>query len=629
MKDEIEDVVNELDRRPNIKPGKYLKQGREFLCNCPFHDDREPSFSINTESGAWQCFGCKEKGNLAELRFKLMLDGRPPNIRREGAEPKRPEVKPPAPVKLPYDFLAQISTPVLDEETKKYLLSRHIDPDRVKGHVWSLAQTGNPAYYRLGHRLIISEIRDGQVVSLKYRSIRPDTSRKVLNHPGLSPSLIGLDDVEGLGTAIIVEGEIDYLVGLSAGINGLLSLPGVTYKITDEEKDSLPGQVILLLDNDAEGAANAPRLARELSAQGRHVIIASYPTGIKDLAELAVSVKGDSDALIRQVDKALASGAVFMPFQTSANIASGILGKMDRTLKEVESGGTSTPAVFSIGVHEFDALMNGGFRRGLYGISGRPGSCKTSLTLSMCRNIAATGRTVIFFSLEMTAEDLVSIQLSWGTGISKIKLLDMTVDRQEYERICSHVAAHHGLYDNLIVIDTVRSIAEMRRMTTDIMNAVGEPVFVAVDYLQMIRSESTSPRSQDIRINVKEAACALKDLANELEIPVFVISSVARENYKKPGAGSDPLSQWKESGDIEYSLYCGFNLDELPPQKAGSYNLQTVRVNGESVPVEKLVVLQLVKNRWGSVRDSVGNYMKLTIRLNLLDGSIKIASMGF
>src|SRR6185503_6217745 len=45
-------------------------QGTEYHACCPFHDDNDPSFSLNSLTGAWKCFGCVEKGNLHQLYIK-------------------------------------------------------------------------------------------------------------------------------------------------------------------------------------------------------------------------------------------------------------------------------------------------------------------------------------------------------------------------------------------------------------------------------------------------------------------------------------------------------------------------------------------------------------------------------
>lgn len=42
---------------------------------CPFHDDHNPSFSCNIETGLWKCFGCGESGNFAAFMRKVGYEG--------------------------------------------------------------------------------------------------------------------------------------------------------------------------------------------------------------------------------------------------------------------------------------------------------------------------------------------------------------------------------------------------------------------------------------------------------------------------------------------------------------------------------------------------------------------------
>jgi hypothetical protein len=38
---------------------------------CPFHEDREPSFSVDLTSGRWRCFGCGAHGDLVDFHMKM------------------------------------------------------------------------------------------------------------------------------------------------------------------------------------------------------------------------------------------------------------------------------------------------------------------------------------------------------------------------------------------------------------------------------------------------------------------------------------------------------------------------------------------------------------------------------
>jgi DNA primase len=58
----IKNLLDDLDVKKVQNTNKFQLVG----C-CPFHDERNPSFSINTESGLWRCFGCGLVGNLYQF----------------------------------------------------------------------------------------------------------------------------------------------------------------------------------------------------------------------------------------------------------------------------------------------------------------------------------------------------------------------------------------------------------------------------------------------------------------------------------------------------------------------------------------------------------------------------------
>ena len=51
----IEDIVKEYIA---IK-----KSGRNYVCCCPFHNERTPSFFIFPDKNCFRCFGCGESGD--------------------------------------------------------------------------------------------------------------------------------------------------------------------------------------------------------------------------------------------------------------------------------------------------------------------------------------------------------------------------------------------------------------------------------------------------------------------------------------------------------------------------------------------------------------------------------------
>ena len=43
-----------------------LQSGKEYLCLCPFHQERTPSFTLNPDKGTYRCFGCGKRGEITQ-----------------------------------------------------------------------------------------------------------------------------------------------------------------------------------------------------------------------------------------------------------------------------------------------------------------------------------------------------------------------------------------------------------------------------------------------------------------------------------------------------------------------------------------------------------------------------------
>lgn len=51
------------------------KKGSDYVCLCPFHDEKTPSFSISPSKNMYKCFGCGKSGNgLTFLIEKQNMD---------------------------------------------------------------------------------------------------------------------------------------------------------------------------------------------------------------------------------------------------------------------------------------------------------------------------------------------------------------------------------------------------------------------------------------------------------------------------------------------------------------------------------------------------------------------------
>lgn len=217
------------------------------------------------------------------------------------------------------------------------------------------------------------------------------------------------------------------------------------------------------------------------------------------------------------------------------------------------------PVGVSTGIADLDARI-GKLKPGhLYVLAGRPAMGKTGLALNIAYAAATRRwvdehgeeqdpRTVMFFSLEMPADQLAERILAERAEVSGARLAAGSIDQAEFESV---IEASRRLGTVPLEIDessgiTIASLAARARR----QNAEDGPLgLVVVDYLGLLRG--TSRRSADNRVQeITEITTGLKALAKELRVPVLALSQLNRgvesRTDKRPS-----LSDLRESGSIE------------------------------------------------------------------------------
>ena len=69
-------IVHQIKERTDIADtiGQYVtlkRRGSNLLGLCPFHNEKTPSFTVNTAKNIWHCFGCGEGGNVFQFIMKI------------------------------------------------------------------------------------------------------------------------------------------------------------------------------------------------------------------------------------------------------------------------------------------------------------------------------------------------------------------------------------------------------------------------------------------------------------------------------------------------------------------------------------------------------------------------------
>ena len=246
--------------------------------------------------------------------------------------------------------------------------------------------------------------------------------------------------------------------------------------------------------------------------------------------------------------------------QGLAHISSVILNVYER-LNELAASDSAVPGL-STGLPDVDMAISGLNKSDLILLAARPGMGKTSFALNMLLHAGKfSGKTVVFFSLEMSREQLAMRLISGESFVDNKKLVTGKLGEEDWTKIA---AASAALNQTQILIDDnpSLSVADMNAKCRRVDN-LG---LVVIDYLQLMTSAGgttvlASPslmpsaggptRSGDNRQQiVSDISRALKIMAKELNVPVVCLSQLSRG----PESRSDKrpmLSDLRESGAIE------------------------------------------------------------------------------
>ena len=188
-----------------------------------------------------------------------------------------------------------------------------------------------------------------------------------------------------------------------------------------------------------------------------------------------------------------------------------------------------------------------GFNEGdLIIIAARPAMGKTALVLNMALKNVEQGKGVIFFSLEMPAEQLMLRMLAAKTSIPLQNLRKGDLDDQQWSNLSG---AFDDLNSKKLFVDDGGSIninqlrARVRKLAQNEANNIK---LVIIDYLQLMQGTGNKDRHQE----VSEISRGLKMLAREMKIPIIALSQLNRGLENRPDK-RPMLSDLRESGAIE------------------------------------------------------------------------------
>ncbi|WP_341492376.1 replicative DNA helicase [Mesomycoplasma ovipneumoniae] len=204
----------------------------------------------------------------------------------------------------------------------------------------------------------------------------------------------------------------------------------------------------------------------------------------------------------------------------------------------------------STGYDNFDAVTSGFQKGDLIVLAARPSVGKTAFALNLAWNVCKSGKSVLFFSLEMSKNDLGMRLLSLVSGIGGNKFKrPKNLTPEDLQRI--QLSISKRLKNIKLTINDSGSINIDEICNEVLKRHRNNEVFdlIVIDYLQLINSQKKE-QNYNRTVEVSIISRKLKQLARAVNTPIIALAQLSR-NVERREDKIPMLSDLRESGAIE------------------------------------------------------------------------------
>ncbi|MGB3206868.1 MAG: replicative DNA helicase [Crinalium sp.] len=261
-----------------------------------------------------------------------------------------------------------------------------------------------------------------------------------------------------------------------------------------------------------------------------------------EIVELGIDTTIDLESVLQQSEEKIFNLTVSKQDQFEPQLINDCL---TAVFHQLEQG--QTPS-YSTGLTELDALTGGLFRKDLIIIAARASMGKTWLACYLANHIAVEQKLpVVFFSAEMSKEQLTKRFLAMHSNIDSNRLMRNIIYEEEFNNLAKAVEV---IAELLIIIDdtpaSIQNPSKIRSVLRRIKAKHGQIGLVVMDYIQKLGDRGAGNRAQV----VGKFSGAFKDIAKEFDVPFIALAQINRgvesQSNKRPF-----MSDIKDSGDIE------------------------------------------------------------------------------
>ena len=201
------------------------------------------------------------------------------------------------------------------------------------------------------------------------------------------------------------------------------------------------------------------------------------------------------------------------------------------------------------GYRDLDNMTAGLQRSDLIILAARPAMGKTTLVTNLAYNVATIEKkAVLFFSLEMSKEQLIDRMLADAAGVDSWNIRTGNLSEEDFAKLAE---ASGEMAEAPIFIDDTPGVSVLE-MRTKARRAAhdGELGLIIIDYLQLMQGSGSAQANGNRVQEVSEISRGLKLLARELNVPVIALSQLSR-SVESRSPQIPQLADLRESGSIE------------------------------------------------------------------------------
>lgn len=307
---------------------------------------------------------------------------------------------------------------------------------------------------------------------------------------------------------------------------------------------------------------------------------------------------GPADALLQKHRKDLDEAEQRLVRTGNAREACDVAEEVLRQLSSADDSGTGILS----GIRKLDMLTHGLLPGRLYTVAARPGVGKSSLAQHYMMSAGKAGKSAVFMSLEMGADELMKRMLSTLSGVDHSHIQNGKLLAGELDRLI-HSAAEMDGWRIALSDEAVESPQRVMAYARRRKREHGLDLLI-VDYLQLMDSEG---KYENRNLEVSAMTRAMKRGAQELDCPIMILSQLNRAVERRSG-GRPTLADLRESGAIEQDSDVVMFL--WMPEEANDHESHESWRQTRG----KVIEIDVAKNRHGPMGSSTVNFMGWLLR---------------